>query len=372
MPKKMPKKDKIKLPPPEVLLVKDEKQDSRFDDIHPNLPRPPSLVLIVGSVRSGKCLYEYSLVESKKGYKYIKDVVPDEYVNSKNGFVRVKDVIDNGMKKCYKIKINQNDLILTEDHKLETINGMKPLKDINEDLIITMNGNYPIAHKEYYNVVRCFDLEIDHKDHTFYCNDISVSNSNLLVNMFLNEAFYKDKFDVVKIVSTTLGSDHKGKILAEHFDATDNYDDSIIENIKESQGAVPKNERSSYALVMDDILTQDFSKNNAVSYFATRFRHYIDMYILTTQSFRAVSGLIRNNANWVLLLKQQNQKEKIKVGEEYADTIGGMDNFLKLYDMVHSKPFQIMAIDLTTNPARVLRNFTEVIYEGEKVDELDV
>ena len=369
MPPKMKKKDKMKLPPPEVLLVKDEKQDSRFDDIHPNLPRPPSLVLIVGSVRSGKCLYEYSLVESKQCYKYIKDVVPGEYVNSKNGFVRVKDVIDNGMKKCYKIKINQNDLILTDDHKLETISGMKPLREIDNDLIITNAGNYPIAHKEYYNEVRCFDLEIDHNDHTFYCNNISVSNSNLLVNMFLNEAFYKDKFDVVKLVSTTLGSDNKGKILAEHFDATDTYDDSIIENIKDSQGAFTKAERPSYCLCGDDLLTQDFSKSNAISFFATRFRHYIDMYILTTQSFRAVSGLIRNNANWVLLLKQQNQKEKIKVGEEYGDSIGGMDNFLKLYDMVHSKSFQIMAIDLTTNPARVLRNFTEVIYPYEKVDD---
>ena len=37
--------------------------------------------------------------------------------------------------------------------------------------------------------------------------------SNLLVNFFCNPEFYKDRFDVVKIISTTLNSDAKGKIL---------------------------------------------------------------------------------------------------------------------------------------------------------------
>ena len=59
--------------------------------------------------------------------------------------------------------------------------------------------------------------------------------SNLLVNFFCNPEFYKDKFDVVKIVSTTLNSDTKGKILNKHFDCMDHYEDGIIEEIKQEQ-----------------------------------------------------------------------------------------------------------------------------------------
>jgi len=247
-PKKMPKKDMIKLPKPEILMVKDVQPDERFNDIHPNLPEPPCLCLIVGSVRSGK--------------------------------------------------------------------------------------------------------------------------SNLLVNMFLNEAFYKDKFDVVRIVSTTLGTDRKGQILAEHFDASDHYNDGIIDGIKSEQSKYERENRPSYALVLDDVLTRDFSKSNAVSYFATRYRHYIDLYVITTQSFRAVSGLIRNNANAVMICRQQNSKEIEKIAEEYADSVGGYDNFIKLYKQVHSKPYQIMYIDLSKNPSRVLHNFTDIIWEGEESKEL--
>lgn len=191
--------------------------------------------------------------------------------------------------------------------------------------------------------------------------------SNLLVNFFANPSFYKDRFDIVKIVSTTLGSDSKGKILSEHFDTSDHYEDGIIEEIKMSQSKYEeKKDRPTYALVLDDVLTKDFSKTNAVSFFATRFRHYIDMYVIATQTFRAVSGMIRNNAQAVLIGRQQNQKELEKIMEEYSSLVGGDDNFMRLYKEIHKSKYQFMYLDLTSNPARVLRNFEEVIWEGDK------
>ena len=95
----MPKKTKTTKSAPKVLKVKDEQPSSKFDDIHPNLPSMPSLLLIIGSVRSGK--------------------------------------------------------------------------------------------------------------------------SNYLVNAFCNSDFYKDKFDIVKFISTTLHTDNKGKILSKYFDCMD-------------------------------------------------------------------------------------------------------------------------------------------------------
>ncbi len=195
--------------------------------------------------------------------------------------------------------------------------------------------------------------------------------SNLLVNFFCNEDFYKGMFDTVKIISTTLGTDNKGQLLNEYFDCEDHYEDYMIDAIKSEQSMYPRDDRPSYALVLDDVLTQDFSKSNNVSFFATRFRHYIDFYCIATQSFRAVSGLIRNNANAVFICRQQNAKELYKIAEEYGDSCGGQENFISLYKTIHKEPYQIMYIDLQSNPARVLKNFEEVLWQGDQSHDIE-
>ena len=100
-------------PPPKVFKVKDPDPDEKFADLHPHLPQPPALLLIVGSVKQGK--------------------------------------------------------------------------------------------------------------------------SNLLVNLLCNPDMYKDKFDIVKIISNTLNADPKGKLLNKHFDCEDHYEDSMITDLIENQ-----------------------------------------------------------------------------------------------------------------------------------------
>ena len=231
-------------PVPQILKVKDLKEDDRFSDIHENLPKMPCLGLLIGSVRSGK--------------------------------------------------------------------------------------------------------------------------SNLLVNFFMNEDFYKGMFDTVTFISNTLHTDNKGVLLSKHFNCYDHYEDSMISGIMKEQAQYKRDERPSYALILDDILTQDFSKSNAVSFFSTRFRHYIDFYLISTQSFRAVSGMIRNNANSVFICRQQNKMELEKIAEEYGGMVGGKENFFKHYKNIHSSPYQVMYLDLQSNPARILRNFEEVVWEGNE------
>jgi hypothetical protein len=185
------------------------------------------------------------------------------------------------------------------------------------------------------------------------------AKSNLICNLLMNPEMYKDRFDIVKVVSTT----------SKYFDATDNYSDQIIEDIKKSQSQYEATERPTFCLVLDDVLTQDFSKNNAVSYFATRFRHYIDMYIIATQSFRAVSGLIRNNATDIIITKQQNQKELLKIIEEYgsmfptSDGSGdGEKNLMKMYLQAHKERFSFLYLKLSENPPHAFIRFEEQIY----------
>jgi len=200
--------------------------------------------------------------------------------------------------------------------------------------------------------------------------------SNLLTNYFCNPDFYKDKFDIVKFISTTLHTDNKGKILSKHFDCMDHYEDHIINDIKKSQGQYEdKSERPTYALVMDDVLTKDFKKSNEVSFFSTRFRHYIDFYIIAVQSFRAVSGMIRNNATDVIICKQQNAKELEKIAEEYGDMVGGRDKFMELYNEAHKDRYSFLYLKLSENPAQAFVRHEYKIYptrDGDNVEELEI
>ena len=195
---------------------------------------------------------------------------------------------------------------------------------------------------------------------------VKQGKSNLVVNMLCSPEMYKDKFDIVKIISNTLNADPKGKILNKHFDCEDHYDDSMVQELVESQKSYEDFERPSVAVVLDDILTKDFKKTNAVSFLATRFRHYgIGMLLFTTQSFRAVSGLIRNNATDVIIMKQQNKKELEKIEEEYGDMFPNI--FMELYNKaIDDAPYSFLYLDLQTNPATAYIRFEQKIGEGDK------
>ena len=41
-----------------------------------------------------------------------------------------------------------------------------------------------------------------------------------------------------------------------------------------------------------------------------------------------------------------------------------------MYKLIHKEPYMIMYLDLQSNPARILKNFEEVVWEG--TDELNM
>jgi len=171
---------------------------------------------------------------------------------------------------------------------------------------------------------------------------------------------------IIKIISNTLNADPKGKLLNKFFDCEDHYNDEMITDLIESQKKLEDFERPSVAMVLDDILTKDFKKSNAVSFLATRFRHYgIALLAFTTQSFRAVSGLIRNNATDVVIMKQQNAKELEKLNEEYGDLFPNI--FMELYNKaINDQPYSFLYLDMQTNPATAYIRFETKIGEGDK------
>jgi len=196
---------------------------------------------------------------------------------------------------------------------------------------------------------------------------VKQGKTNLLVNLACSPELYKDRFDEVIFISNTLNADPKGKILKKYFRCEDQYKDRTVEEIVAKQQEYDEATRPTIALFLDDILTKDFKKSNYVSFLSTKFRHYgIGMLCFTTQSFRAVSGMIRGNATDIVIFKQQSNKEYEKIEEEYGQYYGE-SNFRKMYDYVMEEKYRFLYLKLSENPAQAFLNFEEKIGEGDKL-----
>jgi len=194
---------------------------------------------------------------------------------------------------------------------------------------------------------------------------IKSAKSNLIVNMLMNPQMYKDRFDKVRVLSTTLHMDDKGKLLDKYFDADDHYEDQFIEDIMTNQGQYSKADRPTYCLVLDDIISNEFCKrNNKLAYFITKMRHYIDMCILSVQSINHIPPLIRAQARDIIIGRQNNFKEVVKLQEQFSGLLGenGEAKFMELYNRCHKEPFHFMYIKGSENPAQVYFDFSEQIY----------
>ena len=194
---------------------------------------------------------------------------------------------------------------------------------------------------------------------------IKSSKSNLIINFLMSDHFYKDRFEIVRVLSTTLHMDDKGKLMNKFFDCDDHYEDQFIDDIVESQGKFSKADRPTYCLVLDDCLNSDFCKrNNKLAYFMTKMRHYIDMCIVSVQSINHIPPLIRAQARDIIIARQNNHKEKVKLMEQFGGLLGedGDKIFMKLYEYCHKLPYQFMYIKGSENPAEVYFNFEEKIH----------
>jgi len=194
---------------------------------------------------------------------------------------------------------------------------------------------------------------------------IKSSKSNLICNFLMSDDFYLNRFDTVRVLSTTLHMDDKGKLLNKYFDADDHYEDKFIDDIIQTQGQFDKKDRPTYCLVLDDIISDEFCKrNNKLAYFICKMRHYIDLCLLSVQSINHIPPLIRAQARDIIIARQNNHKEKIKLMEQFSGLLGenGDEKFMELYDYCHKEPYHFMYIKGSENPAKVFYDFEEQIH----------
>lgn len=198
---------------------------------------------------------------------------------------------------------------------------------------------------------------------------VKTGKSTLISNMLLNSDFYdaQERFDSTHIISNTIANDVTSRFLKEAFDTYDIYNDSIIDGIVEKQKEYPKEEQPEIAVVVDDCLGS-IKREGRINHLASRFRHFnIKLLIISSQNFRAVSPIIRQNATNVIVGSPfPNRKELLKIAEEYGDLFGGAEKWIALYKKATPERYDFIHMDLQSNPPKMYASFTTLIAEGER------
>ena len=202
-----------------------------------------------------------------------------------------------------------------------------------------------------------------------HCSPIKTGKSTIISNLLLSDQFYgQDYFDRVKIISNTINADDTSRFLKDAFDCEDHYEDKFIDDLITSQNKFEKEEMPSVALICDDLLGS-VRREAKLNHLSSRFRHAnIQLLYYSSQNFRKVSNIIRQNATNVIIGSPfPNHKELEKIAEEYADQYGGADNFFKIYKIATPNRYDFLHLDLQQNPPHAYRNFETLISIGDKI-----
>jgi hypothetical protein len=207
---------------------------------------------------------------------------------------------------------------------------------------------------------------------------VKCGKSTIISNLFLNEDFYgQEFFDDVKIISNTIKNDITSRFLNKAFEVYDFYSDDIIDGIVEHQKSFEKEDQPQIAVVLDDCLGS-IKRESKINHLASRYRHFnIKMLIISSQKFTgSVSPIIRANATDIIVGSPfPNQKELMRIAEEYGDQFGSAKNWLKLYRKATPNKYDFCYMDLQSNPPIMYSNFERVVatggYAGNNSDESD-
>ena len=195
--------------------------------------------------------------------------------------------------------------------------------------------------------------------------------TTLINNLLLNSNFWGRRkgnasgaFEQVYIFSPSLYLDDSCRFLTENFNCYSDFDDvdKVLNNIKTQTLSIPKDKRPRLCIIVDDAVGL-IERNSSLNYMATRFRHVNSNMIMSIQSFRAASPVVRVNANYVILMSGLiNEKELEKISEEYNDLYKG--TLIFCYKKYAPKKYDFIACDLRKNPPKMYQGFhTEIQYK---------
>ena len=200
---------------------------------------------------------------------------------------------------------------------------------------------------------------------------IRTGKSTVISNLLLNPSFYgQSYFDETIVFSPTIHNDKTSRFLRKAATCYDTYSDDILDGIIQDQSSYEnKSLRPSIALILDDVIGVFKGKGGRepmINSLASRFRHYgIDLLLMSSQNYRRVNPVIRSNATHMIIGSPfPNVRELNKIFEEMGDSFGGAANMEAIYRKATPEKYDFLYLDLTENPPKAYKNFTEQIATG--------
>jgi len=188
--------------------------------------------------------------------------------------------------------------------------------------------------------------------------------NNLLYNRHMwgkTEKRPQGAFDSVFVWSPSIYLDDSSRFMLNDFICSDTFKDEELEQIKQNQLMLPKEERGKLMLVVDDSVgLQVLKTKSALTYYCTRNRHLNCNILLSVQNYRACNSIMRNNAKcFILMYGIYNTKELMKLEEEIGDVFRG--TLIYAYKKYCNKKYMFLTLYPREVPCRMLLNFTTEI-----------
>lgn len=200
----------------------------------------------------------------------------------------------------------------------------------------------------------------------------------LLINLLSNPTFYNclEYWQEVLYCSPTQKFDKTAMHVLPKLDNVIQIDDHnelqrldiLLDDIKERQmkrldeddpKTGKKKEMERILIIFDDCLSY-LKDNDSLSYFITKFRHFNCSIWITTQSFRKIPGVIRNCIGNVIHHKLSNEKELIKLDEEYGCNFS--PNYMEISKQITKEKYDFVYMD--NENLKLYHNFTDLVLDA--------
>ena len=193
-------------------------------------------------------------------------------------------------------------------------------------------------------------------------------------NLYLSERFYKDDFETRILISSTAHNDAINKYMIDEFDFvftefSEELIDSLIDLIQADEG------KGRWLILLDDIIGDvKFSRGgrvDAISALASKFRHIGNGEIegklsvcITTQYFKYISTILRNNATAYYIMGSFPEAEMKKIAEALSFFGGGDKQFMEIFRRSRREDFDFLYCSVENLEAR--RNHDDLIWSQKE------
>lgn len=227
--------------------------------------------------------------------------------------------------------------------------NMRPIKEVMNVFIENVNRNIPCRNGFV----------------TVFTGSGGSGKSSLLLNMFKNPKYYRNKFDnIYYFIPITSFSSVEKSPFAEHdkiyHDLTSDKLESIYQELIDlKMNALANN----YPLESSLIIIDDFAnalKDNeiaiALNEVIIKTRHLNCSWIITLQAYNLCPQVLRKQITNAIIFKPKNNKEWLSVGGELLNM--KKDDLTTLYNYVFNEPYNHLDVDTVEN--QIYKNFNKL------------